>query len=302
MEHWKDISEFISRINSNFERRNDMKKLLVVLVAVVALTGLMAGQGFGVVTDKLKVMNSAGTTTKFVVRDDGTAGMNDATARGYVLDMAAVNPASMSSQAHFSVDGTDAGGYITSLSANNFFLSSGASVVNGAWVQKSSDGAAVLAGSGGMGYRILMSTGVAPGGTPALVTRMHIDYNGNVGFGAVPTTNPLTFANGAYLTAGGHWQDASSREYKQNIEALSGEKAMRALDALYPVTYNYKIDPAEKHVGFIAEDVPDLVAAKDRKSLSPMDIVAVLTKVVQEQNKTIEALSAKIDRIEKASK
>ena len=36
-------------------------------------------------------------------------------------------------------------------------------------------------------------------------------------------------------------------------------------------------------MGFIAEDVPDLVATKDRKGLSPMDIVAVLTKVLQEQ-------------------
>jgi hypothetical protein len=41
-------------------------------------------------------------------------------------------------------------------------------------------------------------------------------------------------------------------------------------------------------VGFVAEDVPDLIATKDRKGLSPMDIVAVLTKVVQEQQKTMQ--------------
>ena len=39
---------------------------------------------------------------------------------------------------------------------------------------------------------------------------------------------------------------------------------------------------------FIAEDVPDLVATKDRKGLSPMDIVAVVTKVVQDQQETIK--------------
>ncbi len=43
-------------------------------------------------------------------------------------------------------------------------------------------------------------------------------------------------------------------------------------------------------MGFIAEDVPELVATKDRKGLSPMDIVAVLTKVVQRQQKEIEEL------------
>ncbi len=112
----------------------------------------------------------------------------------------------------------------------------------------------------------------------------------------------IASVTGATLTAGGAWTNASSRAYKENIARLTAEKAFDALKNLEAVTYSYKVDPAEKHVGFIAEDVPELVAAKDRKSLSPMDIVAVLTKVVQEQNKTIEALSAKIDMIEKASK
>ena len=35
-------------------------------------------------------------------------------------------------------------------------------------------------------------------------------------------------------------------------------------------------------------DVPELVASKDRKTLNPLDIVAVLTKVVQEQQKSLK--------------
>jgi hypothetical protein len=42
------------------------------------------------------------------------------------------------------------------------------------------------------------------------------------------------------------------------------------------------------HVGFIAEDVPELVATSDWKGLESMDIVAVLTKVVQEQQKAMQ--------------
>jgi hypothetical protein len=61
-----------------------------------------------------------------------------------------------------------------------------------------------------------------------------------------------------------------------------------AFKGLEPVKYNYKDDHEEMHVGFIAEDVPDLVATKDRKGLSPMDIVAVLTRVVQEQQKVVQ--------------
>ena len=77
--------------------------------------------------------------------------------------------------------------------------------------------------------------------------------------------------------------------------AFVSMRAMTALRELQPSRFNYKIDKEEEHVGFIAEDVPDLLANKDRNGLSPMDIVAVLTKVVQEQQKKIEALEARLD-------
>jgi cell division protein FtsB len=51
-------------------------------------------------------------------------------------------------------------------------------------------------------------------------------------------------------------------------------------------------------VGFIAEDVPKLVATKNRKGMSAMDVVAVLTKVVQKQQRTIAELSRKVDKLE----
>jgi len=99
------------------------------------------------------------------------------------------------------------------------------------------------------------------------------------------TDNSLSMVNGATCTAGGVWTNASSRELKENIVDLTAEKAEATLAGLLPVIYSYKVDKAEQHVGFIAEDVPALVASKDRKTVSPMDIVGVLTKVVQEQDK-----------------
>ncbi len=89
-----------------------------------------------------------------------------------------------------------------------------------------------------------------------------------------------------------------AEEYKDNIQELSAEKAIAAVKKMNPVTFVYKDIPGYKHVGFIAEDVPDLVATPDRKTLSTMDIVAVLTKVVQEQNKTIAELSEKLNKLE----
>ncbi|HEX7678430.1 MAG TPA: tail fiber domain-containing protein [Thermoanaerobaculia bacterium] len=132
----------------------------------------------------------------------------------------------------------------------------------------------------------------------ANVQRMIIDNEGFVGLGVANPAFPIEHSSGAHLTAGGIWADASSRGFKQDIENLDSNEAMQALKGLQPVRYAYKVDPTEHHIGFIAEDVPDLVATKDRKSLSPMDIVGVLTKVVQQQQSTIDELKARIDQLE----
>ena len=141
--------------------------------------------------------------------------------------------------------------------------------------------------------------------TPVGTSRLTIIGNGYVGIGTQDPSNPLEMASGAYVTTGGVWTNASSREYKDNIEALATEEAFDTLRELNPVKFAYKKDLTEKHVGFIAEDVPDLVSTKDRKGLSPLDIVAVLTKVVQEQQKTnqeqqtvIKTLTEKLAQLE----
>jgi hypothetical protein len=145
--------------------------------------------------------------------------------------------------------------------------------------------------------------------TPAGIPRLTIIGNGYVGLGIQNPLYPLEMASGAYVTTGGVWADASSREYKDNIEALTTEEAFGTLKELSPVKFAYKTDRTEKHVGFIAEEVPDLIATKDRKGLSSMDITAVLTKVVQEQQEmikkqqeTIDELSGRLSELEKESR
>jgi hypothetical protein len=131
---------------------------------------------------------------------------------------------------------------------------------------------------------------------------------GNVGIGTTAVTFPLqvgdsgtgTGGNGAHVTAGGTWTNGSSRTFKRDIVELDADQARETIAALKPVTYHYKAEPNEEYVGFIAEEVPELVAqtSSDRKYLSPMDIVATLTKVVQEQQKQIEDLSRKVDELQ----
>jgi hypothetical protein len=120
-------------------------------------------------------------------------------------------------------------------------------------------------------------TKIGTGGPELQIKNLSNDYH-NV---------TLLLGNGAG-SANGQWLDASSRDYKENIKDITSNEALKTLAGLKPVKYNFKIDPSEElNVGFIAEDVPELVATKDRKCLSPLEIVAVLTKVVQEQQELI---------------
>jgi hypothetical protein len=120
----------------------------------------------------------------------------------------------------------------------------------------------------------------------------------------INTNGTLSMSDGGGYN--GTWNPASSRELKENIENLTTDEAMGALEGLSPVKYNYKAHKDEARVGFIAEDVPDLVAMNGRKTLGTVDIMAVLTKVVkeqqafiQEQQKINAELKKKIAELEK---
>jgi len=121
-------------------------------------------------------------------------------------------------------------------------------------------------------------------------------FAGNVGFGMAQPTYPIQTAGGAFVTPGGVWTNASSRALKKEIQPLPADEAMATLAGLVPVTFKYKVGD-EPHVGFIAEDVPDLVATKDRKGLSAMDIVAVLAKVVQQQQTQLSEQRRELDTL-----
>lgn len=125
--------------------------------------------------------------------------------------------------------------------------------------------------------------------------RITIDRNGNVGIGINRPRHQLEMANGAYVTSGGVWTNSSSREKKENIEDLTLAEALAALENLTPVRFDYKQEADDRHVGFIAEDVPDLVASADRRGVSSMDIVAVLTTVVQAQQRRLDELEARLE-------
>ncbi|NJL11434.1 MAG: tail fiber domain-containing protein [Calothrix sp. SM1_7_51] len=94
---------------------------------------------------------------------------------------------------------------------------------------------------------------------------------------------------------------SSSRELKENIAEISTLEAIETLKNLNPVKFNYKTDSEKnQYMGFVAEDVPELVATSDRKGINAMDMIAVLTKALQEQQNTIAVLAEKIQSLEVA--
>ncbi len=131
--------------------------------------------------------------------------------------------------------------------------------------------------------------------TNAPTNTLTVANNGRVGIGTLNPTEELHVMGDAIIS--GNLELGSSRFIKNDIKDLGISQAMHAFQALEPVMFKYNSSPEKQSIGFIAEDVPDLVATENRNSLRPMDIVAVLTKVVQEQQKTIENLSKKIDSL-----
>ena len=90
-------------------------------------------------------------------------------------------------------------------------------------------------------------------------------------------------------------QSGSSREWKEDIAEFSHEEATQVLKRLNPVTFRFKEDESrQRHLGFVAEEVPASVATADRKAFSPIAIISVLTKVVQEQREEISALQGDV--------
>jgi hypothetical protein len=271
--------------------------VLVCAIAVFMLADISQA------TDRLKVKDASGNT-KFVVTDAGKTGVRTATPGTSLHVIETYTGATrgiMSAQHNDSATGA---GMV-------FRKSRGTDTAP--TILSNGDYIGMMYGQGhdGSAYQIPAFLGFRVDGTPASGTvptafvvytgnssstwgqRFRISSTGKVGIGVTPT-HLLHLSGGAY-SDGATWVDASSREYKDNIRDLSKEEALKAFSGLNPVTYNYKTSADEKRVGFIAEDVPEIVATKDRKGLSPMDIVAVLTKVVQDQKQSIDTLKNELE-------
>jgi len=145
---------------------------------------------------------------------------------------------------------------------------------------------------------------------------MTIRGDGNVGIGNEDPGALLTMetSDGGYYSATDHqWHNGSSRKIKDDIRPNEVD-VLKVLDEVKIVNYRYNGEGAKegtgtRHIGFIAEEAPDLLTGKNKNSMATGDCIGFLLAVVkeqksmlQEQQKTIAALEGKVASLEQRVK
>jgi len=109
---------------------------------------------------------------------------------------------------------------------------------------------------------------------------------------ASETADTIALRNGSgQLVATGFYQ-ASSRSLKTNISPFT-KSALDIIRDVTVVSFNYKTDIINKHVGFIAEDTPEELSTRNKNVMDSNNTIGVLLKAVQELEARIKQLESK---------
>ena len=209
-----------------------MKMISRVLMTAVAVAALAAP---AMAADKLIVSPAAGVVNAMTVTDDGLIGAN--VAPKYAVDVATYG-AAQNSTLHFAYNGADSGGWLSSVGDNNFWISSGAVLVNNAWIQKASSGKSIFFGSGDAGFRAFVNQGATVGGAVTLNEAYRLDYAGNFGLGTKTPTQRLDVNGGirintataqptcdATTTRGTFWVVQAAAGVKDSVQVCAKDAA-----------------------------------------------------------------------------
>jgi hypothetical protein len=106
-------------------------------------------------------------------------------------------------------------------------------------------------------------------------------------------------SNYGYLSVSGSWLSSSDISIKKNIVDI--KYGLNEVLNLKPRSYNMK-DGGKEEIGFIAQEVekiiPEIVSdpiGNGVKGMNYANMVALLTKAIQEQQAQIETLKAKLN-------
>ena len=120
--------------------------------------------------------------------------------------------------------------------------------------------------------------------------------SGNVGIGTTTPEAKLQLIGNAkfegIVVHSDSPQVAASRVQKENIVDFDSQEAVDLLKSLHPVKFTHRADPSQQpQAGFLAEDVPSLVASTDGQAVRMMEIIAILTQNLKNHEQTIATLT-----------
>jgi hypothetical protein len=96
---------------------------------------------------------------------------------------------------------------------------------------------------------------------------------------------------------------SSSRALKEDVSQLSAAEAGRLLNALEPQAFRFKEDDSGlRHFGFIAEEMPEGIATPEKEGFNPTAVIAVLTKMVKQQQQELAALREEVKALREEEK
>ncbi len=129
--------------------------------------------------------------------------------------------------------------------------------------------------------------------------------NGKVGIGNSSPGYLLTMkasGGGYYNESTDQWVNGSARAIKQDIRS-NAVNVQEILDGVDIMNFRYKNEVSENpdapyHIGFIAEDTPELLSGRNRDGMATGDCIGLLLAAVKEQQKRIQALEERIRELE----
>lgn len=114
--------------------------------------------------------------------------------------------------------------------------------------------------------------------------------------------NNVTISNGSgsftgTVIANAFYQN-SLRALKENVKVFD-ENALSLLNDVSVVSFNYKKNPSNYRIGFIADDTHEYLASPDHNIMDTNNIIGLLIKGVQELIKENQDLKSRLIKIEK---
>lgn len=118
----------------------------------------------------------------------------------------------------------------------------------------------------------------------------------------IPTdaTNLMVMSNGARLTTGGAWTNASDRNVKDNISPVDGDEILEKLAAMPVATWHYKTEAdSVLHIGPMAQDFKAAFGLGDSdRSIATIDADGVNMAAIQAMYQQVQQLTQRVKELE----